>query len=302
MQNKNIMLINGGTKQFSIDFQKFSNEYNLTTTNIDAKDCIFTIINNSIRLYNKNIFIDPKKFDYSFIRLKGKDPHMTTLLTRWFSLCGVPFNDKVNLSTTLIDAENNQFNDEKITQMLVFALNNLKVPNTILFSNKSYKSNHETIANLFKFPCVVKSTGAKGKSVWKVKTQNELDELVEKNEHELLILQELLTIEYDIRTLIFNQEYLGAIKRTSTDGFYTNVSKGGTAEMISLTDEEIELSKKACQVTGIDFGGVDFARTEDGIKFFEVNKSPQIKGFQLATNINVPKRIVENIKNYLDSK
>lgn len=301
MKNKNILLVNGGETQFSIDFIKRAEQVGLASVSIDAKDSIFTIVNNDVSLYCKNVKINHQDINYFFTRLKGKSPHMTTMISRYLSFYGLPFNDLVTLSSTLEDPDNNLFNG-KITQMLTFALNGLSIPNTIIFSAESYKSNSKIISTLTNFPCVVKTTGAKGASVWKVQTQAELEKIISENYYELMILQELLEIKYDVRALIFNSKYLGAIKRTSTDGFYTNISKGGRAEKMDLTDDEILLSIKACKISGVDFGGVDFVRTPDGIKFFEVNKSPQVKGFQSATNINVPYKIVDNIKIYLDSK
>ncbi len=302
MNNKKILLINGGTKQFATDFIKASRDFDIETVNLNSKECFFTILDNKIKLFNNNSVVDILNFDYAFIRLKGKSPHMTTLISRYLSFNKIPINDKVNLSETLLDAEENIFNDEKISQMLVLAQQNLDVPNTIIFSKSSYYKNQKSLNKQIIFPCVLKSSGAKGKAVWKIKEQSELEEKINESAHELMIIQELLEIEYDIRVLIYNNNFLGAIKRTSADGFYTNVSMGGKAESIDLKREEIELSIKACCAAGISFGGVDFARTPKGIRFFEINKSPQIKGFQTASGINVPFKLVEEIKNYLDSK
>jgi len=294
-KNKGIILINGGTKQFSQDFLLACENKNINCFKLKASNCILSIKNKETKITQDNQIIDTEKYSNAFIRIKGKSPHMTALISRILNHKKINVNDKVNLSSTIKESEKHSFNDEKITQMISLSQSNLSVPDTFIFSKKSFELNKETILKNINFPCVFKSSGNKGKAVWKVNNIEEIGNLIYETENELMMIQELLELEYDVRALIFKDIYFGAIKRTSTDGFYTNVSKGGDAELIELTKKEVDLSKKACKAVGIDFGGVDFTRTKNGIKFFEVNKSPQIKGFQSATGINIPEKIVQTI-------
>jgi RimK family alpha-L-glutamate ligase len=294
-KSKKIILINGGTKKFSQDFLIACEKMKIRCIKLKASSSIVKIENNNVEIIQKNQIIDIGKYTNAFIRLKGNSPHMTALISRILHHKSVKINDRVNLSQTLREKRYQIFNDEKITQMISLSQSGLSVPNTVIFSQESFELNKEAIFNLIKFPCVFKSSGAKGKAVWKINSSEEIEKLISESKYELMMVQELLSLDYDIRTLIFEDVYLGAIKRTSGDGFYTNISKGGDAELIELTNKEVELSKKACLATGIDFGGVDFVRTEKGTVFFEVNKTPQIVGFQTATGINIPEKIVQTI-------
>jgi len=294
-KNKGIILINGGTKQFSKDFTSACKDREINCLKLKASKSIICIKNNQVDIIQENQAVDIAKYSNAFIRIKGKSPHMTTLFSRILNHNSIKINDSVNMSQTLSEANDQTFNDEKVTQMISLPQSKLSVPDTIIFSKKSFDTNNQTILKLFKFPCVFKSSGSKGEAVWKINNMDEIKKLITETDYELMMIQELLNIDYDIRALIFKDVYFGAIKRTSNDGFYTNVSKGGDAELIKLSDNEIKLSKRACVATGIDFGGVDFARTQKGITFFEVNKSPQTKGFQSATEINIPKKIVQTI-------
>jgi len=290
-----IILINGGTKQFSQDFLLACKNKNIDSFKLKSSRCILSVKDSHTQIIQDNKKVETGRYSNAFIRIKGKSPHMTALISRILSNKLIKINDKVNLSQTIEESESHIFNDEKITQMISLSQSNLSVPDTFIFSKISFELNKETIFKDINFPCVFKSSGNKGKAVWKVNNIKEIENIISDTKNELMMVQELLEIEYDVRALIFKDIYFGAIKRTSRDGFYTNVSKGGNAELIKLTSKEISLSKKACKAVGIDFGGVDFTRTPTGIKFFEVNKSPQITGFQSATGINIPEKIVQTI-------
>ena len=70
----------------------------------------------------------------------------------------------------------------------------------------------------------------------------------------------------DLREFISEVERLGECR----------IVKGADWEESTISDEEEELCKKACKLCGVDLAGADFVRTEEGIKFFEVNKSPMV--------------------------
>jgi len=95
------------------------------------------------------------------------------------------------------------------------------------------------------------------------------------------LIQRVIPNTFDTRTLVFNGKILGTIKRVAQNGaFHNNVAKGAIVEPYKLTDEEASIAIAACKATGIDFGGVDFIHTDSGPVVLEVNKSPQIKGFE----------------------
>jgi RimK family alpha-L-glutamate ligase len=253
-----------------------------------SRNCIFIITTGKeIELFCRNQKINPQD-SYFFIRSRFQDSTFIYLLATWLKSRNITFNDPANTSHT--DAA------DKVSQMLTLSLHNLPVPDSIICQTKSFELNKATILKNISFPCVLKGTGSKGKAVWKIHSIEELEEKISKQDG-LLIIQKYIPNTYDLRVLVFANQVLGAIKRASNDGFYNNVSKGGSAEATTVSETEKELAIEAARVAGIDFAGVDIVRHNNQSYLFEVNKTPQVSGFSGATGINVPEKIVEIIKN-----
>lgn len=291
-KKKNILFVNGGVKSFGIRFREACVTENLDCTQIRAHSNSMIIAETSgVRYFHMDEELDLKSFGYCFIRVRGRFSHMTSLLSYLLQSYKVPFNDLNNLEHTMVD--------EKITQMVKFAANGIPIPKSVIFSKRSYKNNIKNITENISFPCVLKTNGSRGDAVWKIENIEELENKMKEVEHELMIVQEFLENNYDIRVLMFNGEFLGAIKRISNDGFYNNASRGGDVEETKISKDELRLSKKACNVLGLDFGGVDFIRTDKGIIFFEINKGPMVYGLESATNLDIPHKLVKEVKKRL---
>jgi ribosomal protein S6--L-glutamate ligase len=172
--------------------------------------------------------------------------------------------------------------EEKISQMPRLARAGIQIPETIIAREESYKANKEYILQNVTFPCVFKTDGKKGDAVFKVASVSELEErIAQKNAHELFLIQEFIPNTFDTRTLIAYNKVLGTIKRTAQAGnFHNNVSKGASVEAYALTEEETDVALRSTKACKLDFGGVDIIHTQSGPVVLEVNKSPQIKGFE----------------------
>ncbi|MCI5108731.1 MAG: hypothetical protein MRY49_02690 [Candidatus Pacebacteria bacterium] len=285
---KKILLINGGVKKFAEEFLASCKKNNLECARIRTHfNSVLLLDNSKIKYVHLGEEIDLKSFKYAFIRVRGRYSHFTSLLGYILKAYNITFNDVSNLDHTM--------GDEKITQMVRFALSGIPIPKTLIFSLDSFPKNRDFILENTSFPCVLKTNGSKGRDVWKINDAAELEEKMSSIEQELVMVQELVPNSYDIRALFFYGELLGAVERSSTDGFYNNAAKGGKLKETKLSKEEINLSKKACEVLDLDFGGVDFVRTEKGILFFEVNKGPQIYGLESATGLDIPDLVVQKI-------
>lgn len=216
---------------------------------------------------------------YNYFQLRGKEGQTPSLMTYYFMLKNIPFNDPINIHHTA--------HVNKISQMLMMNVKNIPIPGSIILNRYAYKKNRNYIINNIKFPCVLKINEDRGQGVWKINSIKELDERMEEKmtapeyheKHgtiEMFIIQEYIPNTHDFRVTMHEGEVLGVIKRSSTDGFYNNWSRGATFEYVDVTEEEKKLSQKACEACGIDMAGVDFVRKEDGtIAFFEINKAPQ---------------------------
>ncbi|MCA8986864.1 MAG: RimK family alpha-L-glutamate ligase [Planctomycetaceae bacterium] len=114
----------------------------------------------------------------------------------------------------------------------------------------------------------------------------------------VILLQRFLrTTATDLRVMVLGNQILGAIRRTATRDFRTNSAQQGTATLHQISDQEAELALKACQATGVLFGGVDLMYDDqDQLHLLEVNASPGWKQFQSVTGIPVASRLVEWIR------
>jgi len=98
----------------------------------------------------------------------------------------------------------------------------------------------------------------------------------------------------DIRVLVLGNEILGAIRRTATNGFRTNISQP--------TAIECELALRAATTVGAMFAGVDLMHAEGRTYVIEVNAVPGWRGFQKVTGLPVEKMILAWMKSQIESR
>jgi len=280
------ILIVNASRDFSNRMSDIFATARIPSSRIRSRDSFLSVSKNGLIEFfykNEKIELEDSKV---FVRLSGHDAHLISLLVKICLEKNIPVNDRVCAEHTS--------SQEKISQMILLALKDIPIPSSILCSSESFISNRETILRLISFPCVVKKDGSQGKFVWKVSSEELLLKLLFKY-NELMLIQEYIPNTYDIRTIIYNGEILGSIKRSSTDSFYNNVARGGMVSDIELTKEEEEVARKACEACCITFGGVDIVRSESGPLILEVNQGPQIKGFEGHTRVNVPAEIAKRM-------
>jgi RimK family alpha-L-glutamate ligase len=97
----------------------------------------------------------------------------------------------------------------------------------------------------------------------------------------------------DVRAFVIGGRVFGAIERQS-QGWRTNLARGGTARGISLTDERASLAVRAAAAVGADYAGVDLLTGRDGTCYvLEVNGIPGWKGLQEATGLDVAGTLID---------
>ena len=99
----------------------------------------------------------------------------------------------------------------------------------------------------------------------------------------------------DIRAFVIGGRVLGAIERRS-QGWRTNLARGGTAQSVSLSDERSSLAVRAAAAVGADYAGVDLVTGRDGTTYvLEVNGIPGWKGLQEASGLDVAGRLIDYV-------
>lgn len=243
------------------------------------------------RVYARNGQIDLNPGDYHFIRTLRPNGPATAILTLVLREAGVPYSEPVvNLQHDILSS--------KLSQP--FQLKGIAAfPDTWVFTQISYPLHKERILDTFSFPVVLKTKGSQGKRVWKCNSMEELDEQITEVNKEidpkLLMLQEFTPNDFDIRVIVWKGEILSSIRRTSADGFLNNVSQGGTAELIDLTEEEVAVSLATAKKLDLELAGIDIVRTDHGPLLFEVNRSPDIACFNEAAGFSIEAEITKRI-------
>jgi len=227
---------------------------------------------------------------YVFLRMRGNDTHFCGMITEFLHHNNILTNDPIHAIY--------KNSASKITQMLMLTLASIPTPPTIIFREESFMACRTYIESWATFPLVYKTGGRRGEHVHVVHTMSELETRVrEKKPYRLALIQPFIPNTFDTRTLVAYGEVLGTIKRTRTNGYLNNVSQGAVPSEYTLTDAEKQLAINAARVCRIDFAGVDMIHTNDGPIVLEVNKSPQVRGFNSVYKGNVLKdvaRIIEN--------
>ncbi len=193
--------------------------------------------------------------------------------------------------------------NDKFFEGMFFESLDIRFPKTILLTSQKKESVDKVAEELGGYPCIIKKvTGSEGIYVGLVHSHDEVCAFLEKLPHpsitgkKSIILQQYIAESRgtDFRVYCVGKEILGAIKRTSaSDDFRANVSLGGKAESVELSDDMIKFSKKIMQKGNLLFAGIDYIMSDDGLMVVEVNTSADFRGFELATGINVAGKIID---------
>ena len=90
---------------------------------------------------------------------------------------------------------------------------------------------------------------------------------------------------------------VGAMKRQGKEGeFRSNLHRGGSANIIELSDFEELTAIKAAKALGLGVAGVDMLQSSKGPLVLEVNSSPGLEGIETATKKDIAKEIIKYIE------
>jgi RimK family alpha-L-glutamate ligase len=99
----------------------------------------------------------------------------------------------------------------------------------------------------------------------------------------------------DIRAFVVGRRVLAAIERRS-DGWRTNLSRGGTARPVELSEAWAGLAVRAAAAVGAEYAGVDLLPARDGTVYvLEVNGIPGWQGLQEATGVDVAGALIDHL-------
>lgn len=230
--------------------------------------------------------------DFLFPRMGASTTYFGFAIIREFERLGVPI---INSSESIEIVK-----DKLYSQQLLSSVG-LPTPKTILVR---HPVDIKVVEKEIGFPCVIKNiSGSQGKGVFLAETKKEfktqMDILESLNEKSNIIIQEFMKDSHgkDVRVYMIGGRPVAAMLRESNgNDFKANISAGGKGTMFEMTDEVKILSIKACRCLNLDIAGVDLLFDGDHFKICEVNSNPGFKGFEKATNIDIPQKLFEWLK------
>ena len=191
---------------------------------------------------------------------------------------------------------------DKLRALQVLSAEGLGMPRTAI-SNSSHGI-ADALAFVGGAPAIIKSLqGTQGMGVGIVESERSATSVMEAfmSQSSDVLIQEFIEEagNSDIRVIVVGDEAVAAMKRTGADGdFRSNLHRGGGAEQVRLSDEEVETAVRAARALGLNFCGVDLLRSDRGPVIMEVNSSPGLEGIETATGIDVASRVIRLLETH----
>jgi ribosomal protein S6--L-glutamate ligase len=181
--------------------------------------------------------------------------------------------------------------------MLLLALASIPIPETFIFREESFIANNAYLHEKLTYPAVFKTDGSQGRNVRFIERYEDvLPHLDAKRPAKLALVQPFIENTFDTRTIVAYGRVLGTISRTRTSGYLNNIAQGAVPARYELTAQEKDLAIRATHACRIDIGGVDMVHTKNGPLILEVNKSPQVAGFEAVHDFRVFTRIAQMLR------
>lgn len=195
--------------------------------------------------------------------------------------------------------------DNKATQYIRLAEAGLPMPKTIIapkvYPNFSILQSgyFERVMDELSLPMVIKEGhGSFGMKVYLINDESEFYEKVEALRGVDFVFQEFIASSRgrDIRVNIVGGEIVAAMQRRSETDFRANITNGGQASLIELTDSQRIVAMQAAAAVGAEFAGVDllFGENEEPL-VCEVNAAAHIRNILNVTGINVADAMIAYI-------
>lgn len=218
------------------------------------------------------------------------------LLATFLKNSGIPvFNDPEVIETC----------DNKAKQYIQLAKANVPMPTTIIAPKVYAKFTirdsgyFENVLQTLGLPMIIKEGhGSFGMNVYLIKTEKEFYEKVDSLRGIDFVFQQFIHSSRgrDIRVNIIGDEVVASMYRHSETDFRANITNGGHAEKVVLTDKQKEVAIQAAKAVGAEFAGVDllFGPDEEPM-VCEVNAAAHIRNLYNVTGINVGVPFIEYI-------
>ena len=158
----------------------------------------------------------------------------------------------------------------------------------------------EYVAEKLGFPMIVKSCyGSLGKGVFKADGMDELVKIAQSLKCSPHLFQKYIaeSCGRDMRVIVIGGRCVAAMIRRSAGDFRSDLELGGTGEACAVPQKVEYICKKAAEILGLDYCGVDILFGKDGYLLCEVNSNAFFRGIERVTGVNVAGAYAEHILN-----
>ena len=256
---------------------------------IDPLKCDIVIEKRKPNIYYKGGYIEG--VDAVIPRIGASVTFYGTAVVRQFEMMG---------AFTTTESESLVRSRDKLRSLQVLSRAKIGLPKTV-FTNYS-RDVSGVIKQVGGTPLVIKLLeGTQGVGVVLAETNNAAESVIEafNGLQARVIVQEFIEEAKggDIRAFVVDGHVVGAMKRQGKEGeFRSNLHRGGSAEVVDLTDEEEIAAVKATKAMGLGVAGVDMLQSARGPLILEVNSSPGLEGIEKATGKDIAKSIIRYIE------
>ena len=189
---------------------------------------------------------------------------------------------------------------DKLKSLQSLSKAGIGMPKTV-FTNYS-RDAREVIEHVGGAPVIIKLLeGTQGLGVVLAETKSAAESVLEafNGLQARVIVQEFIKEAKgaDLRALIVDGQVVGAMKRQGKEGeFRSNLHRGGTANIIKLSHEELKVAMNAAKALKLPVCGVDMLQSARGPLLLEINSTPGLEGIEKATGRNIAKNIIAFIE------
>lgn len=218
------------------------------------------------------------------------------LLGHYLKQQGIPvFNDPDVIETC----------DNKAKQYLKLAAAKIPMPKTIV-APKIYKNfsiahtnYYQYVLNELGLPLIIKEAhGSFGMKVYLIESEQAFFDKVEELSGIDFVFQAFIASSHgrDIRVNVVGDQIVAAMYRYSETDFRANITNGGTATTIELTEAQKTIAIQAARALGTEYAGIDllFGENEEPL-VCEVNAAAHIRNIYNVTGVNVGEALTEYI-------
>lgn len=189
---------------------------------------------------------------------------------------------------------------DKLKSLQLLSKAGIGMPKTV-FTNYS-RDAKEVLAHVGGAPVIIKLLeGTQGLGVVLAETKNAAESVLEafNGLEARVIVQEFIKEAKgaDLRALVVDGQVVGAMKRQGKEGeFRSNLHRGGSANIIKLSEDELRLAMESARALKLPVCGVDMLQSSRGPLLLEVNSTPGLEGIENATGKNIAKSVISFIE------